>query len=135
MITAHVPLNGREPHRGMEYRPKWRGDINVKVIRGYPWGRGIRVQYAPVIAPEERRETSLTDFLRQYVWIEGTGTPCLSDDLRRLHRIANGPPEWHRKDDPEIGALLKAGHIYIASVLGDFITPAITIEGRNALNQ
>ena len=50
-----------------------------------------------------------------------------------LRRIASGPPEWHRKDDPEIGALLKAGHIYIASVLGDFITPAITIEGRAAL--
>lgn len=61
--------------------------------------------------------------------------PQMPDDLRRLWRIANGPPEWHRKDDPEVGALLKAGHVYIASVLGDFITPAITIEGRNALNQ
>ena len=57
---------GQEPRRGMIYRCRRPGCLDVEVRRVFPWGRGHRVHYVAV-GTDERRETSLSSFLRLYV--------------------------------------------------------------------
>jgi hypothetical protein len=50
----------------MIYRCRQPGCFDVEVRRVFPWGRGHRVHYVAV-GTDERRETSLSSFLRLYV--------------------------------------------------------------------
>lgn len=61
----------QEPRRGMVYRERGFTGQRVQVKMVYPWGRGHRVHFVWAEDPDARRETSLSEFLRRFIKVEG----------------------------------------------------------------